>query len=175
MTKTATWFCCAAVVISSSLSIHADEADGESRQTIRELNAYWIEVSRSVTEGDFAGYAATCHPKGVLVSGTKQSSYPLTQALEQWKQGFDETRAKKITASVDFRFSQRLHDRTTAHETGIFRYASGPKGHQVVKYVHFEGLLQKTDAGWQIMMEYQKSNATEEEWTALAPMVDPKK
>ncbi len=33
-------------------------------------------------------------------------------------------------------------------------------------YIHFEALLLKRD-GWKIMMEYQKSTATVEEWNAL--------
>jgi len=63
----------------------------------KELNAYWAEVSRSVKEGDFAGYSATCHPLGILVSGNKKTSYPLATALAKWKQGFEDTKAKKIT------------------------------------------------------------------------------
>ena len=170
MSKTVSWFLCAFAILNCMMNIsHARDPGEQPDQTIRELNAYWNEVSRSVREGDFKGYSATCHPQGVLVSGVKQSSYPLTQALAQWKQGFDDTRAKRMKASVEFRFSQRLHDRTTAHETGIFRYASERDGEQTVAYIHFEGLLQKSPKGWLIMMEYQKSTATEAEWNALDP------
>lgn len=65
-------------------------ADDATR--ISELNAYWSEVSRTVNEGDFAGYKATCHPEGVLVSGSSKSSYPLSKALERWEQGFTDTK-----------------------------------------------------------------------------------
>jgi hypothetical protein len=173
MSKTVFWLCCCfMVLISGSGMIRADDQREQSHQTKRELEAYWAEVSRSVREGDFSGYSKTCHPQGVLVSGIKKSSYPLTQALEGWKQGFDDTRTKIMKASVDFRFSQRLYGPTTAHETGIFRYASTRDGLQTITYVHFEGLLQKSPAGWKIVMEYQKSAATEAEWNALAPKID---
>ncbi|MGD2123925.1 MAG: hypothetical protein PVJ76_19395, partial [Gemmatimonadota bacterium] len=33
-----------------------------------ELDAFWAEVSRTVAEGDFEGYAATYHEDAVLVS-----------------------------------------------------------------------------------------------------------
>jgi hypothetical protein len=167
MKKMTSWFCGTLVILISMMGASHVRDPGE--QTTRELDAYWSEVSRSVREGDFKGYSATCHPQGVLVSGVKQTSYPLTQALERWKPGFDDTRAERMTASVEFRFSQRLHDRTTAHETGIFRYASTRDGQETVAYIHFEGLLLKSSKGWQIMMEYQKSTATEAEWKALAP------
>jgi hypothetical protein len=140
-------------------------ADDQAR--LAELDAYWAEVSRCVSAGDFDGYAATCDPQGVLVSGTKQTSYPLSSALAGWKQGFLDTKAGKMKAAVAFRFSQRIGDDTTAHETGIFHYSTvDPEGKPTSAYINFEGLLVKK-GGWKIMMEYQKSAATEEEWEAL--------
>ena len=49
---------------------------------IAELDDYWAEVSRCVKEGDFEGYKATCHKDGVLVSGKKNTAYPLSKALK---------------------------------------------------------------------------------------------
>jgi hypothetical protein len=68
---------------------------------------------------------------------------------------------------VTFRFTQRLHDETTAHETGIFRYTFEPEGGApTVAMVHFEGLLVRKDGSWLMVMEYQKDQASEEEWEA---------
>ncbi|MDB4729917.1 hypothetical protein OAF58_00355 [bacterium] len=49
-------------------------APTDERARLRELDAYWAEVSRAVREGDFEAYENTCHHIGVLVSGIKQSS-----------------------------------------------------------------------------------------------------
>ena len=128
------------------------------------LDAFWAEVSRTVEEGDFEGYAATYHDDAVLVSGVAGESYPIAQALDGWKQGFLDTRTGKMKASVEFRFTRRIHDQTTAHETGIFRYAAiGADGQETASFVHFEALLVFKD-GWKMVMEYQKSRATEDEW-----------
>jgi hypothetical protein len=176
MSKNLAWLCGGLMVIVGGFATSRAEDPSEvSQQTISELDAYWGRVSKSVKDGDFAGYSATCHPLGVLVSGVKRTSYPLTEALAKWREGFEDTRAKRMQASVEFRFSQRLHDAKTAHETGIFRYATSRDGESSIKYIHFEGLLQKSEAGWQIMMEYQKSIATEAEWTALAKKRAPRK
>lgn len=146
----------------SSLPISANESE-----RLSELDAYWAEVSRAIREGDFEGYKATCHEEGVLVSGAKKASYPLTKALAGWKQGIDDTKAGKNQASVAFRFSQRLGDDSTAHETGIFLYSNtNSEGIETKAYIHFEALLVKKDK-WLILMEYQKSEATEREWAAL--------
>lgn len=142
--------------------------EGPEGQRVKQLDAYWAEVSRSVAAGDFAGYAATCDTEGVLVSGVKKTCTPLAEALKRWKKEFDATKSGEMKASVQFKFSQRLNDGTTAHETGIFLYtATGADGKETRAYVHFEALLLKREDGWKIVMEYQKSNATEAEFDAL--------
>jgi hypothetical protein len=69
---------------------------------------------------------------------------------------------------VSFRFSKRLGDETTAHESGIFLYSwSNAEGKVTNEYIHFEALLRKQPTGWKILMEYQKSKASVDEWDAL--------
>lgn len=142
-------------------------ADQEAAR-LAELDQFWSEVSRTVKEGDFEGYSTTCHAEAVLVTGTKKLSYPLTQALARWKTEFDDTKSGERESSATFRFSQRLGDATTAHETAIllysFRVADGEMKHE---YIHLEALLLRKEDGWKIIMEYQKAPATEEEWKAL--------
>ena len=138
------------------------------RARLKQLDAYWTEVSRAVAAGDFAAYEATCHPDGVLVSGAKKTSSPLADALKRWKKDFDATKSGGMKASVEFKFSQRLSGATTAHETGIFLYsATGADGKETRDYIHFEALLLKRDGRWRIVMEYQKSKATRAEFEAL--------
>ena len=153
-----------------SLLNHTQEAFAfqEEKARLVELDAYWAEVSRAVSEGDFEGYKATCHEKGILVSGNKKTSYPLTEALIRWEKDFTATKAGKIKAKVEFRFSQRFGDETTAHETGIFLYSfTDPEGRWTQEHIHFQALLLKGKDGWKIMMEYQKSKAKKVEWDAL--------
>jgi ketosteroid isomerase-like protein len=144
-------------------------ADPElSKTRLTELDAYWAVVSKAVNTGDFETYAATCHPEGVLVSGGKQMSQPLAAALARWKQEFIDTRDGKMKASVEFRFSRRIGDATTAHETGIFLYTAQKAGDTPkAEHIHFEALLVKKADGWKILMENQKGPATEAEWQAL--------
>nr|MBR9810509.1 DUF1080 domain-containing protein [bacterium] len=143
------------------------ELDQESAR-LEELDAYWAEVSRTVAEGDFEGYVTTCHPAGVLVSGKSKSSYPLASALKKWKKEFDETKAGEMKVSVDFRFEQRWGDDSTAHETGIFRYASQIKGgEETVAYIELEALLVKKEGSWKVLMEFQKDEKTKVDWDKL--------
>lgn len=138
------------------------------RVRLRELDAYWAEVSRTVNEGDFDGYTATCHDEGVLVSGRKESTQPLAKILPRWKKDFVAARDGTRSAKVEFRFSKRIGDATTAHETGIFLYTSQMPGGPVTKdYIHLEALLVKKPGGWKILMENQQGLATEAEWDAL--------
>ncbi len=160
----------AALSMASVVAASAQSEDDAARNA--ELNAYWEAVSATISSGDFEGYAATYHGDAVLVNGMSGTTYPIAQALAGWKQGFDDTRDGKVDASVAFRFSKRLGDETTAHETGIFHYTAKPPagvtgGPEAAEYfVHFQALLVKKD-GWKLVMEYQIAAATSEEWAAL--------
>ncbi len=135
-------------------------------QVADELDAYWAELSRTVAEGDFEGYARLYHPDAVIVLDGN-ATHPIAVALAGWKQGFDDTRDGRAEAGVEFRFTVRLHDATTAFESGIFRYTLSPEeGDDAVALVHFEGLLVKKDGRWLMVMERQKGPATDAEWAA---------
>ena len=137
---------------------------------VKELDAYWAEVSRAVKTGDFQAYKATCHPEAVLVSGSKKQSYPLAVALVRWKKEFDDTKSGDRESSAKFRFSQRLNDETTAHETGMLLYEFSTKdGKKGKEYVFLEALLVKREGKWVILMEYQKGAGTVEDWEKLKP------
>ena len=154
---------CLSLVLMLIVSQAAFATDDAS---LNELDALWAEVSRTVAEGDFEGYKATYHEDAILVSGPSQASYLIEQAFDRWEQGFIDTRAGKIEASVEFRFTQRFNDDETAHETGMFYYSTQDEnGERTDSYAHFEALLIKKD-GWKMMMEYQKSAATQAQWDA---------
>ncbi len=134
---------------------------------VGELDAYWQEVARTVAEGDFDAYAKGYHASAVYVSQEQGVSQPISAVLLRWQPGFIETRDGKVHVSLEFRFSQRLHDDATAHETGIFRYQSESGEEETpALYMHFEALLVK-QGRWLTLMEYQKSAATEADWNAL--------
>jgi len=160
---------CTLFVITSCTVLLAWAQDKQPEASVRiaELDAYWAEVSRCVREGDFDAYKATFHRDGILVSGTRNEAYPISQALAKWKPDFTQTQSGEIAASVEFRFSKRLGDATTAHETGMFLYSRvNADGTKTMAYIHFEALLIK-HATWEAMMEYQKLQGTEEEWAKL--------
>lgn len=138
---------------------------------VAELNQYWSELSRTVREGDFEGYKATYHKDAVCVftTGKKKFSTTIESQLASWKPGFIKTKEGQTKDKVEFRFSQRVGDATTAHETGIFYFTSMDKDGKVLSQggVHFESLLVKQNDKWLAIMEYQKSKATQQEWDAL--------
>lgn len=132
------------------------------------IEAFWEEASRSVAEGDFEAYAATFHKEAILVNGISGTSFPIQLALDGWEQGFNDTKAGKMKAEVEFRFSDRFYGETSAHEIGIFRYWWQNEGEEAQEvFIHFEMLLTKSTGEWTVLMEYQKSIGTEEEWAGL--------
>ena len=138
---------------------------------LAELDRYWVKLAKTVQEGDFEGYKALYHADAVVVfaSGKNKTSVPISKALSSWEKGFNDTKEGKQHDKVEFRFSQRIGNETTAHETGIFLFTSMDSNGKVkAKYItHFEMLLIKGENGWIGLMEYQKSDGTQEEWDAL--------
>ena len=137
---------------------------------ITALNKFWKELSRTVREGDFEGYKNTYHKDAVIVfaTGKNKTSVSIGSALKGWKKGFTDTKAGKTKADVAFRFSQRIGNETTAHETGIFVYSfTDANGKSIKQRIHFEMLFVKKNNKWLGLMEYQKSVATKAEWDAL--------
>lgn len=138
---------------------------------IAEINKYWVELTRTVKEGDFEGYKAAYHDDAIVVFtyDNNSASVKIMTALEGWKQGFIDTKSGKVKSDVKFRFSKRVGNNDTAHETGIFHYTSiDENGKELANLmIHFEMLLLKRNGSWIGMMEYQKSSATQEEWDSL--------
>ena len=164
MNKICTLFLILIFTVFSGCSKNLQQANSTR---IAELDDYWAEVSRCVNEGDFDGYKATFHKDAVFVSGPGNKAYPVSDALKKWKQDFTDTKSGKTKATVQFRFSRRLGDKTTAHETGMFCYTSvNTDGTKKMYYINLEALLIKRGK-WKAMMEYQKSEGTEKEWNKL--------
>ena len=144
-----------------------------SKDSLRivELDKYWSELSKTVREGSFEAYGAAYHPDAVIVfaTGKNKTSVPLAKALAGWKQGFIDTKEGINKSDVEFRFSQRIGDDTTAHETGIFNYwSSDSDGKNKTQHlIHFEMLFVKQNGKWLGIMEHQKHRATLEEWESL--------
>ncbi len=138
---------------------------------IAELDRYWERLNKTVIEGDFEGNKDCFHKDAVIVfaSGNNKTSVPISTALEGWKKGFKDTREGKIKVNIELRFSQRIGNETTAHETGIFVYTSTDiNGGNTTRFIiPFEMLLVKRNNKWYAMMEYQKPLATQKEWDAL--------
>ena len=135
-----------------------------------ELDAFWAEAAGTVREGDFDAYAALYHPDGVFVSDIKETTAPIADQLAIWKPGFEATKRGGTVADVKFRLTKRLVGPTTAHETGLFRYVSGPPGEEGdVYYIHFEALTVRGADGWRWVMERQLKAATPAEWAAAKP------
>ncbi|SMG21618.1 YybH family protein [Arenibacter troitsensis] len=142
-----------------------------AQDRITELNAYWNVVKENVEAGDVAGYGATFHEDGILVSDRGKVCYSLREALEQWRNGLEKTNKGITKVNLDFRFSERTGDNTTAFERGIFRHnLLDEHGERTERFIHFDALLIKKNGKWQIMLEHQKLPATKEEWMGMAKM-----
>jgi ketosteroid isomerase-like protein len=126
----------------------------------------WKPIAAAVAAHDIAALGRTYHPAAVLVMPT--GTLPIAKALDGWGRDMAAARAAGTRAVVELRFSERMDDAETAFESGIFRYASTPKGEkEKPRFVRFEALLIKSGGQWLMVMERQLGDATEAAWNAL--------
>ena len=134
---------------------------------IQELNAFWRTLAETVKNGDFKLYGSAYHEDGVVII-LEKNSLPISVALDNWKQGFQDTKSGKIKSEVHFIFPHRIGDKKTAFEKGMFKFStSNSPGNEQNIYVNFEAVLVKGKNGWLCIVENQKSLATKEDWDSL--------
>ena len=127
----------------------------------------WSVFVATVAADDIAGMGRAYFPDAVLVS--PKGTRPIKETLEGWGRDMVAARARGDKATVEFRFSRRQDDSTTAFEAGIFKYTVIAKsGAGTSKFYPFEELLVKTDGKWRVLMERQFDLATQDAWDKLA-------
>jgi ketosteroid isomerase-like protein len=137
-------------------------------QVTAELDSLWAEVAQSVATGDSDLYLSTYHPDAIFVSARRGITRTVAEDVEANSTAWADTREGRARRSVEFRFSERLNSQISAHEVGIFRYASTEAdGSTRVVLIHFEAALVKRDEVWLQLLERQTSDATTAEWEAL--------
>jgi hypothetical protein len=70
-----------------------------------------------------------------------------------------------VNPGLEFRFSSRVHDASTAHEVGLYHFWAEGRAHF---YGTVDSYLVKKDGRWMILVEIQRGpEATEAEWNVL--------
>jgi ketosteroid isomerase-like protein len=157
------------VVAAPLLLSHASSAPGSAptQGSAAAINTdVWSAVAASVVNDDITAMGAVYHPQAVLVSAT--GTRPISEALAGWGKDMVTNKGRGIRATVEFRFTARQDDATTAFEAGAFKYTVIDKsGKSTPSYRRLETLLVKHQGKWRIMMERQLAAITEAEWNAL--------
>jgi ketosteroid isomerase-like protein len=127
----------------------------------------WSVFVATVAADDIVGMGRAYFPDAVLVS--PQGTRPIKETLEGWGRDMVAARARGDKATVEFRFSRRQDDSTTAFEAGIFKYTVIAKsGASTSKFCPFEELLVKTNGKWRVLMERQFDVVAQDAWDKLA-------
>ena len=127
----------------------------------------WSVFVATVAADDIVGMGRAYFPDAVLVS--PKGTRPIKATLEGWGRDMVAAKSRGDRATVEFRFSRRQDDSTTAFEAGIFKYTViARSGASTPKFYPFEELLVKTDGKWRVLMERQFDPVTEDAWNKLA-------
>jgi hypothetical protein len=127
----------------------------------------WSVFVATVASDDIVRMGEAYFPNAVLV--TPSGTAPIKETLDRWGRDMVAAKAKGNTATVEFRFSRRQDDASTAFEAGIFKYTVIEKsGVRTPKFYPFEALLGKANGKWRVLMERQFAEVTQAEWDKLA-------
>ena len=131
-----------------------------------ELDRLWDRVVESVRTGDHGLYLSTYHPDGIFVSARRGISRTVADDVAANLDAWRATAEGRAERDLEFRFTRRIHNETSAYESGMFRYSSLEDGTRSVATIHFTAALVKVDGVWLQLLEYQDSDATDAEWEA---------
>lgn len=157
-----------AIALCLLAAARAGAAQAPATTSTPELDrAIWSVLVATVANDDIAGMGAVYFPIAVLVSPTGTTA--IKDTLERWGRDMAAAKAKGNRAAVEFRFTQRLDNATTAFDAGLFKYTVIEKsGASSSKYYPFEILLAKTNGKWLILMERQFAEVSPDAWDKLA-------
>lgn len=156
-----------AFVLWSVVVVSTSASQPSPASTAHEIDRdVWSVLAATVAADDIAGMGATYHPDAVLVSPTATAS--IKDTLDRWGRDMVAAKARGDKATVEFRYSRRQDNSTTAFEAGIFKYTVIAKSGAITpKYYPFEMLLVKTNGKWRALMERQFAEVTQDAWDKL--------
>ena len=156
-----------AMVLSSVLVLSAAASQAPSAAQSLEIDRQvWSPIAATVAADDIVGMGRLYFPEAVVV--TPKGTTPIKGMLEKWGKDMVAAKARGDRATVEFRFSLRQDDSTTAFEAGMFKYTVITKaGTNTPQYIPFEALLGKSSGSWRVLMERQLPAVTQAEWDKL--------
>ena len=156
-----------AMVLSSMLVLSAAASQAPSAAQSLEIDQQvWSPIAATVAADDIVGMGRLYFPEAVVV--TPKGTTPIKGMLEKWGKDMVAAKARGDRATVEFRFSLRQDDSTTAFEAGMFKYTVITKaGTSTPQYIPFEALLGKSSGSWRVLMERQFPAVTQAEWDKL--------
>ena len=155
------------VALLSILVVSAGASQTPAASSTRDIDReIWSLFTATVATDDIVGMGRLYHPDAVLV--TPKATTPIKETLDRWGKDMVAAKARGDRATVEFRFSLRQDNSTTAFEAGLFKYTVIAKsGVSTPQFVPFEALLGKTDGKWRVLMERQLAAVTQVEWDKL--------
>jgi len=144
-------------------------ANAQTESTVAELDAFWAGVVKSVVEWSLPAQKATYHPDAVGVYGTADSytTSSIWAGFAKREVDTSAVEAPNRRRILEFRFSLRVHDASTAHEIGLYHFWAEGGEHY---YGTVDSYLVKKDGRWLILVEIQlEPPVTKADWDALQP------
>jgi hypothetical protein len=131
-----------------------------------ETDDMYKTIVKAVDINDFTLMASQYHIDAVIVSPTKTEL--AKNSIKRWKIDGEKLYANGGKAVVEMRFKERVINKESAYETGIYYYKTIDSDNNVIEYYsHFADLSVKKNNKWVVIMEKNVKQATAVEFNQL--------
>lgn len=137
----------------------ANTSYAQKTEHLKDINAFWAKFYKAFETLDFT-LMAEIHAKDLVrVSGGKQI-LDYDAYIKGYESSFQNSKDTNQTSHISLRFFERINNKTTASERGIYKLIRN-KGtvKEQAYYGQFHVLFKKNDGEWKITMDYDSSES----------------
>ena len=144
------------------------------RELLEQLNGdIWRPFVAAYAKLDLDGFLALYADDVVRVGASRGVICDRAGMAEEMGAFFRSVGQQSDLLAIDFRFDERLVADGLASERGVFRIVVNPKdGPARATYGWFHTIARKQGDGWRFTVDYDRTDATEDDFTRAAAIDD---
>lgn len=140
-------------------------SNAQTKEDLIEINKTWEKFYNAFEYLDYS-LMAEIHSKDLIRISGGQSIVDYESYINNYKRRFQQNKDAGISYNISLRFFERINNKTTASERGVYQLiVNKGKPEEQKYYGQFHVILKKVNDKWYITMDYDSSegNTIDEE------------
>lgn len=137
--------------------ISVSQVNAQSANNLEAINEVWYQFYQAFATLD-SQPMAEIHSKNLVRVSGGQRILDYETYINNYKEGFSQTRQDKGTNEISLRFFERINNDSVASERGVYQLIRN-KGQQSEQtyYGQFHVIMIKEEGDWKILVDYDSS------------------